>query len=188
MMIVVVIMGILAGLAMVAFRRYVGRARTAEAVAMLAEMASKEQVYFLEFGSYLPLRSDNSVALPSPDETASAFYPISPNSATFESARTATSISNSALWPTAWRSVGLRPKQQQLFCTYLTNAGGAGQAVPAAATVGTTVMGTLGSTAPAWFYSIAACNLTGASGFPANVTYFVVSSTSPSLKRYNDGK
>ena len=47
LMIVVVIIGVLAGLSLVAFRRYVGRARTAEAVAMLAEMSSKEQVYFL---------------------------------------------------------------------------------------------------------------------------------------------
>jgi prepilin-type N-terminal cleavage/methylation domain-containing protein len=187
LMIVVVIIGILASLAVVGFKRYLGRARTAEAVALLAEMASKEQVYFLEFGGYIPLRADNNVTLPSPDEAMTAFYPISPSAAAFNSARTATSIANAAAWPTAWRTVGLRPRDNQLYCTYLTNAGGAGQQTPAS-TVGRNVLGTQGGTAPAWFYSIAACNLNGASGFPNEVSYFVISSDSPTLRNFNDGR
>ena len=63
-MIVVVILGILAALASVGYKRYIGRARVTEAVTLLSEMVSKEQLYFLEFGSYLPLRADG-IALPS---------------------------------------------------------------------------------------------------------------------------
>ena len=48
---------------------------------MLAEMNSKEQTYRMEFGTYLPLRADGNMTLPSPDEAASAFYPTSPATA-----------------------------------------------------------------------------------------------------------
>ncbi len=190
MMIVVVIMGILAGLAMVGYRRYIARARTAEAVAVLAEMASKEQVYFLEFGAYLPLRADNNTTInpPSQNENAAAFYPISPSTTGFDSARTATSIANPALWPGAWRAIGLRPRDRQLYCTYLTNAGAAGLPVPAGNTIGAPLMGVMNANSPAWFYSLAACNLNGASGFPNDVTVFGISSTSPALRTFNSGR
>jgi prepilin-type N-terminal cleavage/methylation domain-containing protein len=188
LMIVVVIMGILASLALVGFRKYIARARSSEAVSILAEMASKEQVYFGEFFAFLPLRADNNTALPSPDEGNGAFYPVSPSAATFESARTANSIVNPALWPAAWRSVGLRPKDTVLYCTYLTNAGAGNAAVPAGLTYGLGLLGVLGAGSPAWFYSLAACNLTGVSGFPANVSIFGLSSNSPTLRSYNDGQ
>jgi prepilin-type N-terminal cleavage/methylation domain-containing protein len=188
MMIVVVILGLLAGLAMVGYRKYIARARTAEAVAVLAEMSSKEQIYFLEFGAYLPLRADDNLTIdpPSPNEDASAFFPISPSDAGFDSARTAVSIANSASWPASWRAVGLRPRDQQLYCTYLTNAGAAGLSPPAG-TLGLAHLGAQAATAPAWFYSIAACNLSGPSGFPNEVSTFVITSNSPTLRSGNDG-
>lgn len=187
LMIVVVILGILAALAIVGFRRYIGRARSSEAISMLAEMASKQQVYYGEFFAYLPLRADNNTVLPSPDEGAGAFYPTSPNAATFESSRTATSIANALVWPPAWRSVGLRPKDLYLYCTYLTNAGPGNAAVPAGLGFGVQMLGVLGAGSPPWFYSLAACNLTGPSGFPAAVSIFGLTSNSPTLRTFNDG-
>jgi prepilin-type N-terminal cleavage/methylation domain-containing protein len=187
MLIVVAILGVLSALATVGYRRYVGRARLTEAATILAEMVSKQQVYYLEFGGYLPLRPDTT-AVPSPNEDAAGFYPISPADAAFESARTATSIADPTAWPTAWRSVGLRPREQRLFCTYTLNAGRAADPAPAGSTYGTPLLGTISSTSPPWFYALAACNLTGASGWPADVTVLGLSSNASSLRTFNDGQ
>jgi Tfp pilus assembly protein PilE len=186
MLIVVAILGLLASLATVGYKRYVGRARVSEAVTVLSEMVSKEQIYFLEFGSYLPLRADG-IALPSVNEDPAAFYPSNPSSAAFESVRTATAVSNQALWPQGWRSVGLRVREPVLYCTYLLNAGRPGDAAPAGSYAGS-LLGTVTATSPSWFYAVAACNLTGAAGYPNNVSIFGLSSTSSALQSFNDGR
>lgn len=182
LMVVVVILGILAGIATVGYRRYIGRARLSEAVALLAEMSSKEMLYFQEFAAYHPLRADTTV-LPSPNEDVAGFYPISPSNGGFDSARVATSIANAAGWPASWRNVGLRPQAQSLYCTYMLNAGNAGQAVPAG--FGTQMIAANGR---AWFYALAACNLNGGAGFPAEVTTLGITSDSPALRTFNDGR
>ncbi len=186
LLVTVVIIGILSSLAFVSYGRYVGRARTSEAAAILAEMTSKEQTYFMEFGHYLPLRAGNDLTRPSASEVAADFYPVSPSLAAFNSRTTATIIANAALWPGAWRSVGLRPRTPQLFCTYMTNAGDLGQTPPGAATdFGPRLIGAA-STTP-WFFSLAACNLLGASGFPASVTVLALASTRTNLSVFNEG-
>ncbi|HEY4186727.1 MAG TPA: hypothetical protein VGP07_16740, partial [Polyangia bacterium] len=136
------------------------------------------------FGTFLPLRADGNAVLPSPDEPGTAFFPINPNAAAFDSVRTPVSVGNSAAWPASWRALGVSPRDTVLYCTYLTNAGGAGQAVPAGAPLGAALVA--GVAAP-WFYGLGACNLNGPSGFSANVTVLGISSTSPSLRRFNDG-
>lgn len=181
LMIVVAVLAILSAIAMVGYRKYVARARASEAVAMLAEIASKEQLYFLEFAGYLPLRADDAAA-PSVNENAAAFFPMSPADPTFESVRSARLITGA--WPNSWRSVGLRPRASVLYCSYLANAGGAGQAAPA--TFGSQML-TIAPTSPPWFYALAACNLNGASGWPNAVTTFALTSTSPALRTFNDG-
>jgi prepilin-type N-terminal cleavage/methylation domain-containing protein len=186
LLIVVAIISILASLASVGYKRYVGRARVTEAVTMLSEMVSKEQIYFLEFGSYLPLRADG-IALPSLNENASAFYPSNPSNSSFESVRTSTSIADSSLWPSGWRSVGLRPRENQLFCTYMLNAGRTGDAAPTGTYVGP-LLGTVTATSPPWFYAVAACNLTGAAGYPSQVSVLGLSSTAAALQSFNDGR
>lgn len=185
LMIVVVIIMALAALGTIGFRRWIAKARSTEAVTMLAEMNSKEQTYRMEFGTFLPLRADGNVTQPSPDEPAAAFYPSSPNDAAFESSRTAVTIANSAAWPASWKTVGLSPRDTSLYCTYLTNAGGAGQAVPAGAVFGTALVG--GVAAP-WFYGLAACNMNGPPGWSDEVSVFGLSSTSPTLRTFNEGK
>ena len=184
LMIVVVIIGVLAALATVGFKRYVARARSGEAVAILAEMSSKEQTYKLEFANYIPLRADNNADLPSPNEADSAFYPVAAGSATLESARTATSIADTTKWPEGWKAAGIRPRDSQLYCTYLTNAGNAGNDT-SALKYGALVVGA--SAAP-WFYSLAACNLSGDSGYPDQVSIYAISSVSSSLRVFNEGK
>jgi prepilin-type N-terminal cleavage/methylation domain-containing protein len=185
LMIVVVILGVLAAIGTVGYRKWIARARSGEAVAMLAEMSSKEQSYKLEFATYLPLRADNNTALPSPDEVDTAFYPVSASSALLDSARSQNSIANTALWPQAWQAVGLRPRDVGLYCTYLTNAGNAGSST-AALTYGSLLIGA--NTGAPWFYGLAACNLDRTPGYPANVSIFAISSQSPSLRVFNEGK
>ena len=182
-MIVVVILGILAAIATVGYKRYVARARLSEAHAMLAELSSKEQLYFMDVGAYVPVRADNNLTQPSPDEGASAFIPANPTGPTFESARTPQTVPNPL--PAAWRQIGLRPRWNQLYCTYLVNAGGATQAPPSG--IGSTSW----STTPIvpWFYAVAACNLNTADGgsFPDNVTLLVLTHDSPGVRTINDG-
>jgi prepilin-type N-terminal cleavage/methylation domain-containing protein len=185
LMIVVVILGVLAAIATVGYRKWIARARSGEAVAMLAEMTSKEQSYKLEFASYLPLRADNNAGLPSPDEAETAFYPVAAGSATLDSARTQTSIADSTKWPQGWQAVGLRPRDTGLYCTYLTNAGGAGSDTKNLK-YGAILIGA--NTAAPWFYSLAACNLDSTAGYPDQVSIFALSSLSPSLRVFNEGK
>ena len=187
LMIVVVILGVLAAIATVGYRKYIARARLTEASAMLAEMKSKEEMYFLEFAGYQPLRTDNQVP-PNTNEPAAAFYPSNPVAATFDSARTATLINNPALWPQGWRTVGLRPKADALYCTYLVNAGAAGQATPAGASYGSRVLGATPQLP--WFYVIGVCNLSGtpsAADF-SDSSVLLLSSNSPRLVTINDGR
>jgi prepilin-type N-terminal cleavage/methylation domain-containing protein len=183
LMIVVVILGILAAIATVGYKRYVARARLSEAHAMLAELSAKEQLYFMDGGQYLPARADDNLTQPSPDESASAFIPANPTDPTFESARTAQTIPTPM--PNGWSRIGLRPRWKQLYCTYLVNAGGANQAPPSG--IGSTLWATT-PLAP-WFYAMAACNLNTADGgsFPNNVTLLVLTHDSPGVRTINDG-
>jgi type IV pilus assembly protein PilA len=188
LMIVVVILGILAALAGVGYKRYVARARLAEAHGMLAELSAKEQLYFMEFGMYIPARLDNNLALPSPDEAKTAFIPTDPSAANFESARTAHAI---GAMPTAWSLIGLKPQWPALYCSYLVNAGGSNQAPPASAKIGIQLWS---ATPPVpWFYAVAVCNLNTSddgstpSDLPTNATYLVLTNDSPSIRVLNDG-
>ena len=184
LMIVVVILGILAAIATVGYKRYVARARLSEANAMLAELSAKEQLYFMDVGAYVPARADNNLTQPSPDESASAFIPVSPTAVDFESARTPHAVSTPS-FPVAWSLIGLRPRWTQLYCTYLVNAGGAGQAPSGP------IGSQLWATTPLvpWFYAVAACNLSTTDGgsFPDNVTLLVLTYDSPALRTLNDG-
>jgi prepilin-type N-terminal cleavage/methylation domain-containing protein len=191
LMIVVVILGILAALAGVGYKRYVARSRLSEAHGMLAELAAKEQLYFMEFGAYVPARADtstNPLVQPSVDESAAAFIPTDPTAADFESARTAHPIGT---MQNAWARLGLKPQWPALYCSYLVNAGGANQALPAG------IGSQLWAAAPPvpWFYAVAACNLdtsdgtTAPTGLPtnANATFLVLTHDSPAIRVLNDG-
>jgi type IV pilus assembly protein PilE len=189
LMIVVVVLGILASLAMVGYRRYVGRARSTEAVAMLAEISSKEQLYFLEFAQYLPLVNSGSITPPAASgaavtETAAQFYPSDPSVSTFDSVRTATAV---GVLPLSWQYAAIRPKDRVLYCTYFAGAGAAGSLPPVAGAVGA---GLLGSTAigQPWWYVLGACNLNRTATYPAGVSVFALTYRSPTLAVINEGQ
>lgn len=171
LMIVVVIIGILAAISVVSYRRYIGRARMSEATAMLAEFAAKEQLYFLDAGAFLAASRDTGSAV---TESSNLFYPSDPN-AYFDSARGPVALGT---LPVSWRSLGIKPRWQQLYCTYLTLAGGAG--VAPAGTFGATLWGSTPNVP--WFYSMAACNLGGEAGWPNNVTVLTLTHDSPAVR------
>lgn len=189
LMVVVVIISILAAISGVAYKRYIGRARLGEASAMLAEIAGKEQIYFLEFGSYLPLRVDGNLQVNPPlAEAANQFFPRAADSAALESARTAVNIANVAGWPQGWRFIGLRPKANQLFCTYFAGAGlGGAAAIPGP--IGQRLLPPAVATTPPWFYAVAACNLNRdpAPAYPNTMTLMGLSSVNIAVNRWNDG-
>lgn len=183
LMIVVVIIGILAAISVVGYRKYIARARLSEATAMLAEFAAKEQLYFLDNGQFMEAHGDGVAAVfPSTSEAATAFWPSNPN-AYFDSARSPVSLyDGSGNMPVTWRSLGLRPRWQQLYCTYLVNAGGPGQAPPG--TIGPTLWAATPNVP--WFYALAACNLNGQAGWPSNVTVLILTHDSPAIRTIDE--
>jgi prepilin-type N-terminal cleavage/methylation domain-containing protein len=180
LMIVVVIIGILAAIAVVGYRKYIARARTSEATAMLAEFAAKEQLYFLDNGQYVEAHQ-GALSYPS-EETAADFWPRDP-SVTWDSAREPASVNDSAGKPLAsWRSLGVRPRWNQLFCTYFVNAGPPGVAPPSGSE-GAGLWGTVPNVA--WFYALGVCNLSGQAGWPNSarqVTVMALTHDSPQIR------
>src|SRR4051794_22964210 len=122
-LVVLAIVLLCAALATVGFKRWVAHARTAEAVTMLGEIASKEQAYRAGGGHYLALRGDAHPAGAPADETAGAFYPLPADSPALAASRTPTRVDDPERWPAAWRTIGLTPRGGSLYCTYVTNAG-----------------------------------------------------------------
>jgi prepilin-type N-terminal cleavage/methylation domain-containing protein len=185
LMIVVVIIGILAAISVVGYRKYIARARLSEASAMLAEFAAKEQLYFLDGGQFMEAHRDGTAAVyPSTTEDGRDFWPSDP-SAYFDSARTPVNIlDGSGNMPIAWRTLGLRPRWKQLYCTYLVNAGGERQAPPG------TIGPSLWSATPnvPWFYALAACNLNGQAGWPGNVTVLILTHDAPALRTIDEAQ
>jgi prepilin-type N-terminal cleavage/methylation domain-containing protein len=209
MMVVVVILGILAALASFGWRRYIARARTTEATWMLAEIATREELYKSEFAQYLPLRIDSHATFASGtvDETGSNFYPLDPSNASspFDSSRMAVPIGNggsgdcansaittaaaaAACFPRQWKQVGLKPRANNLYCVYSANAGTSG--VTVGATVGAKVMGAAAQPVD-WFYALGVCSQNnpnvGASWETGN-TVFAISSKSSTVAALNDGQ
>jgi prepilin-type N-terminal cleavage/methylation domain-containing protein len=188
LMIVVVIIGILAAISVVGYGKYIARARLSEANAVLAEFSAKEQLYFLEAGQYTEVHA-STTAFPSTSEDAAEFWPSDP-SAAFDSRRTPKSIYNgSGVLPDTWRRLGVRPRWQSLYCTYLVNAGGAGNVPPG--TVGPTLWGATPNIP--WFYTLAACNLMKDAGWPNTasdkyVTVVALTHDSPALRTFDENK
>ena len=152
-------------------------------------MASKQQIYFLEFGMYLPLRADNVITLPSANENAAGLLSVEPDGRQLrvvahgghhlEPRRLADRLALGRPAPARARAVlhvhGQRRRQR------------ARRRRPGA-TYGPTLLGTMTATSPPWFYGLAVCNLTGAAGFPNGVTVLGVSSNRSALRTFNDGQ
>ena len=187
LMIVVVIIGILAAISVVGYSKYRRNARVSEATAMLAEFVAKEQLYFLDNGQYTEVHNYGNDATPaqypSTSEFEGEFWPHNP-STYFDSARTPAAVQP---LPALWRALGVRPRWQQLYCTYMVNAGAPGSRLPG--TVGPTLWPASAPSGPnvPWFYAMAVCNLNGQAGWPntadsRKVTVLVLTHDSPAIQ------
>jgi prepilin-type N-terminal cleavage/methylation domain-containing protein len=178
LMIVVVIIGILAAISVVGYRKYIARARLSEATAMLAEFAAKEQLYFLDNGQFIEAHNSNNLNYPSVNENSSEFWPHDP-AVPWDSAREAFSVydSSTTKLPTSWSRLGVRPRWRQLFCTYLVNAGSPPTSAWPPGPIGAS-MWTSQPNVP-WFYALGACTLNG-SGHSA--TILSLTHDSPSIR------
>jgi Tfp pilus assembly protein PilE len=105
-MIVVVIVGILAAIAIPSFRTYIQKAKTTEATTFLGEIRQREESYKAEFGAYCPA-------------------PVAPRAAP-----TAASVFWSVAAGSAWNQLGASPDGAVRF-TYEVLAGTPGTAGPA---------------------------------------------------------
>ena len=179
------IVALLGTLATVGFKRHVVGKRVAEATSMLSELASKEEAYRAGGGRFLALRADGDGAVPSRDELPGAFYPQAADSVQLASARTPTLVDDPSLWPPAWRAIGLRPRSELSYCTYLVNAGERGRPDPSLR-FGSALI-TTESDGP-WYYALAVCNLEGNAGYPDHVTVFGVSSENGRVQAFNEGR
>ncbi len=179
------IVTLLGTLAVVGFQRHVIGKRVAEATSMLSELASKEEAYRAGGGRFLALRADGDGAIPSRDELPAAFYPQSADSVQLASARTPTLVDDATLWPPAWRTIGVRPRSELSYCTYLVNAGERGRPDPSLR-FGSALI-TTDSDGP-WYYALAVCNLEGHAEYPDGVTVFGVSSENGRVQVFNEGR
>jgi prepilin-type N-terminal cleavage/methylation domain-containing protein len=165
LMIVVVIIGILAAIAVVGYSKYRKNARVSEASAILAEFSAKEQLYFLDNGQYSEAHR-SSANYPSENDDANQFFPHDPT-VDWDSGSQAFAVNP---LPDTWRRLGIRPRWPQLFCTYIANAGCPNGSDPGGKC--NTMKGFVGPRLFAgvpnvhWFYVIGACNLIGKAGWP----------------------
>jgi prepilin-type N-terminal cleavage/methylation domain-containing protein len=147
MMIVVAILSVLAVVAGTAFRRYLDSARTTEAYYMLGEIRNREEAYRAEFSQYLAIS-------PSADESMASFFPAVDNAGCHEPCPKVAIITGA---PQGWKSLGINPGRNQLYCGYDFLAGLASVGVSGAQGIG--LIGATQTTP--WWYAIAVCDNDG---------------------------
>lgn len=110
LMIVVVILGILAALAIPAYQSYVLRTRAAAGPTMLGAIAVRQDAYYAEFGQYVDVPTTNSGApgttpYPGGGDWTGDTSKFTPDAATIKG--------KSTLWPspnpTGWATLGFQP-------------------------------------------------------------------------------
>lgn len=159
-MIAVAILGVLAGLAVIAFSRSTNKAKASEVSAIFGEIKLRQQAFYLENDQYLSTGSDDTDFFPSSsppeggkqevDVTLSA-APPSPQD---------------VKWPgPAWQTLRINPDRKEMHCVYVTIAGDANDDVNVGSLAASAPF-SLGSTdnpipAVDWFYVMAECDFDG---------------------------
>jgi type IV pilus assembly protein PilA len=112
LMIVTVILGILAAIAIIVFRKYVQKSKTSEAYTMLGDIRAKQEAYKAEFSQYCQVSASlddgnrHPGAAPMADGSKTAWDPV----------------------PVGWQQLGVRP-DGPVWWGYITTAGIPGQAI-----------------------------------------------------------
>lgn len=151
LMIVVVIIGVLAAVAIPAYKRYIKKAHAAEVPMIFAELASKEEAYKAENNRYLPTGAAFPATIQQDNPTVLGALPAN------------------------WTALRINVPKTALYCQYEVFAGAptGGTFVPAQPTdpTGTSTWGPdLYPAVPtrAWFYMVATCDWESTTG---NSTY-----------------
>jgi prepilin-type N-terminal cleavage/methylation domain-containing protein len=187
LMIVVAIIAVLATIAGTAYRRYMDSGRTAEAMAMLGEIRTKEEAYRAEFGLYAGWSGDSELetkALPSVDNTTCVggtakepCWKVIPNPV----------ATAAAPWP-VWAGLGINAGKGQLQCGYILNSGTgvgvAGIGYPSN-TYGQTILGSSAVGTPYW-YAIGVCNNDGSGTVIGSNATFTTASTTTVVAAQNE--
>jgi prepilin-type N-terminal cleavage/methylation domain-containing protein len=157
-MIVVAIIGILAGIMIFAFTGQTNRVRSkSEVQAMFAELHRVEGEYATEHGTYLATGAD-----------ASDIFPGSPS----------TTAQDVTAPPTEWTTLHVSPQSTKLYCGYVVAAGAADDDIPDFAT-------DFGMTQPTgnWYAMFAECNQDNNATLDAT---FFASSTDTKMQSRNE--
>ncbi len=157
-MIVVVVLGILAAIALPAWTKDSMKSKArSETNAFLSEIAAKEEQYHQDNGVYL--------------DTSASTCP----SATSSSG----SASTSCFLSTPWSSLRIAPPEQYSYCTYYVKTGAAGvnPSPP---------IGTLNATpATTWFWILATCDMDGSSSVNSQ---YLTSNLDNTIQKANEGQ
>jgi len=113
LMIVVVILGVLAAVAVMSYRIYIQRARTSEAAGLLANIKAAQESYRSEFGMYCNVFGTDAAGSPT---GAPGPSPVAWTTATANA---------------VWTQLGFRPDNLQVFFLLNTVAGAPNAAIPA---------------------------------------------------------
>jgi prepilin-type N-terminal cleavage/methylation domain-containing protein len=151
MMIVVVIIGVLAAIAIPAYSKWVKRSKSAEVPQMLGHIAQREEAYRTEFGVYLSTGADDA-----------AIYPAL--ASPLCDSRTAVGTAANPL-PASWVALRIQPPDNALYCGYVAVGGNSTDAVPAPelSDLWNNVQPT-----QQWFYIHATCNWDSSCGASTN--------------------
>jgi type IV pilus assembly protein PilA len=151
MMFVVVVIGILAAVAVVAYTKSMNKARSGEILQIFGELKSREEAYKAEFGSYLPACATAATATGVSDCTEGDYWP-----ATIVGGPNKTDATSP---PIRWQTLRVSLPSGGLYCQYEVVAGPAGDNTK----INTTGQLLFGTTAPvrAWYYLMAQCNWDG---------------------------
>ncbi len=146
LLIVVAIVGILATIAIFAYRRYVAQARKSEVFSMIAAIKSSEEGYKAESSQYLSTTTTGETD----------FYPVLGSGGSEPTPKTWNpSGDGRALWVT----LGVSAPKSALYCGYVVVAGDAGSLAGAGAR-GRTLFQNVAPQRP-WYYIRAECDFDG---------------------------
>ncbi|HWN68437.1 MAG TPA: prepilin-type N-terminal cleavage/methylation domain-containing protein [Haliangium sp.] len=178
MMIVVAIMGILAGLAVFAYRKVTSSAEVdSEVNAIFAEFRVRQEEFHAENGAYLSTGANETVTFPpgAPRRPQDAPVDIAPLLLVDGSGGTPADM---------WVRLRMNPRKNHLRCAYVAVADVAGVA---AGGLGGGVLGMNNPTAPEsnWYFLVARCD---ADGDPAQDSFYLARHDREDVLIQNKGK
>lgn len=156
LVVVVAIVGILAGVAIFMFTRQTRKAKASEVVAMFGEMKVREQAFYLENDTYLPTGADDDDYFPStaPPAGGTQTYdltvsdpPPSPYVDTFPGP--------------AWKSLRINPDRAELYCVYVAMAGEGGDDTNIGPKASLAPFNLVTAPTSDWYYLMAECDFDG---------------------------